>query len=201
MGCVVIEMATARPPWPEAETQMGVLWQIASTSRGPELPQSLSETGRDMLSRCFRRQPKERIAASQMLAHEFLRHEQVPLDEDALQHATAGLERPSSSFQQPDGAEHEREPNSNAPYGSAAVDLPEVALEVDETENAKSDEKRKVWLNELQEEWKRLREKHQNHPQATEQQMAMHEDHTVQRARKVNALEDGDRTPPHEGPS
>ena len=89
----MIEMATARPPWPESETQMGVLWQIASSSRGPTPPETLSEVGRDMLFQCFKRHPNERITAHQMLAHEYLRHEQVPLDDDALQLRGCVLER------------------------------------------------------------------------------------------------------------
>lgn len=75
LACVMVEMATAKPPWPEVETQMAVLWHIAVSDQGPELPQSLPDEGKDLLRRCFRRRPGERPAASEMLSHPFLRAE------------------------------------------------------------------------------------------------------------------------------
>jgi serine/threonine protein kinase len=167
----MIEMATARPPWPESETQMGVLWQIASSSRGPTPPETLSEVGRDMLFQCFKRHPNERITAHQMLAHEYLRHEQVPLDDDALQHTTAELERRASQAYESgdeDGASStpvlsSGQATGHARNGSATLDLPEIAAEVEESEqkDAETIEKQREWLSELQEDVKREREKQQ----------------------------------------
>jgi serine/threonine protein kinase len=124
-----------------------------------------------MLFQCFKRHPNERITAHQMLAHEYLRHEQVPLDDDALQHTTAELERRASQAYESgdeDGASStpvlsSGQATGHARNGSATLDLPEIAAEVEESEqkDAETIEKQREWLSELQEDVKREREKQQ----------------------------------------
>ncbi|KAK3040450.1 hypothetical protein RJ639_028699 [Escallonia herrerae] len=72
LGCTVIEMATGRPPWPIVNDPMSVLYRIAFSGELPEFPDFLSSQARDFLSKCLRRDPKERWTAKQLLKHPFL---------------------------------------------------------------------------------------------------------------------------------
>ena len=61
VGCTVLEMATARPPWSGAGPGFGspvaAMFHIASSRAPPPLPADLvlSPDARDFLSLCFRR--------------------------------------------------------------------------------------------------------------------------------------------------
>ncbi|WOL01643.1 mitogen-activated protein kinase kinase kinase A-like [Canna indica] len=72
LGCTIIEMATGRPPWPHVSDAVGALHRIAFSTDVPELPSWISKEGKDFLSRCLRRDPKERWTAEQLLQHPFL---------------------------------------------------------------------------------------------------------------------------------
>ncbi|KAJ8493793.1 hypothetical protein OPV22_015514 [Ensete ventricosum] len=72
LGCTVIEMATGQPPWPHASDSVSALHRIAFSTAVPEFPCWVSEDGKDFLSRCLRRDPRERWSAEQLLRHPFL---------------------------------------------------------------------------------------------------------------------------------
>ncbi|CAL9115325.1 unnamed protein product [Musa acuminata var. zebrina] len=72
LGCTVIEMATGQPPWPHASDPVSALHRIAFSAAVPEFPCWLSEDGNDFLSRCLRRDPRERWSAEQLLRHPFV---------------------------------------------------------------------------------------------------------------------------------
>lgn len=72
VGCTVIEMASGGAPWPDATDPVTVLYRIAYSSELPEFPGFLSNQAKDFLSNCLRRDPKERLIASQLLKHPFL---------------------------------------------------------------------------------------------------------------------------------
>ncbi|GLJ08675.1 hypothetical protein SUGI_0093460 [Cryptomeria japonica] len=72
VGCTVVEMATGRPPWGTASNPLAALYQIGCTDDLPECPSCLSPQGRDFLDKCFRRDPKQRWTAAQLLEHPFL---------------------------------------------------------------------------------------------------------------------------------
>ncbi|XP_043693150.1 mitogen-activated protein kinase kinase kinase 18-like [Telopea speciosissima] len=78
LGCTVIEMATGRPPWPDVSDPVSALHRIAFSSDMPDFPSLLSEEAKDFLSKCLKRNPKERWTADQLLKHPFL-------DEDSKQ--------------------------------------------------------------------------------------------------------------------
>ncbi|KAF3774049.1 Mitogen-activated protein kinase kinase kinase [Nymphaea thermarum] len=73
LGCTVVEMATGRPPWAGDVTDpVLALYRIGCTDAVPEMPEDLSEEGRDFLGRCFRRNPSERSTAEELLQHPFV---------------------------------------------------------------------------------------------------------------------------------
>ena len=78
LGCVVIEMATGKPPWSNCHTQVAAMFHIASTKDPPPLPDCLSAEARDFLVLCFNRVPKERPNASRLLKHPWMANITVP---------------------------------------------------------------------------------------------------------------------------
>ncbi|KAF3774048.1 Dual specificity protein kinase [Nymphaea thermarum] len=73
LGCTVVEMATGRPPWAGDVTDpVSALYRIGYTDAVPEMPENLSEEGRDFLGRCFCRNPSERSTAEELLEHSFV---------------------------------------------------------------------------------------------------------------------------------
>ncbi|MQM23039.1 hypothetical protein Taro_056100 [Colocasia esculenta] len=77
LGCVVSEMATGMPAWRyggRATTSAAapLLLHIGSDEELPEIPEELSEEGRDFLGRCFVRKPSERLTVEMLLGHPFM---------------------------------------------------------------------------------------------------------------------------------
>ncbi|CDY17301.1 BnaA10g09350D [Brassica napus] len=75
LGCMVIEMATGLSPWPELNDVVGAIYKIGFTGESPEIPECLSEKGKDFLTNCLRRDPKQRWAVEELLQHPFLDEE------------------------------------------------------------------------------------------------------------------------------
>eukprot|EP00667_Euglena_gracilis_P002654 EG_transcript_2660 len=70
-GCVIIEMATGAPPWPEFANRpvTGIIWSISSANRPPAFPSTLSGLSLDLLSVCLALKPEDRQPVSQILQH------------------------------------------------------------------------------------------------------------------------------------
>ncbi|KAL4133056.1 hypothetical protein PRIC2_003382 [Phytophthora ramorum] len=73
IGCVMIEMATGRPPWENLSNPLTAMFHIASNSSIPEFPAELSSLAKDFLSRCLDKNPDTRASATELLDHPFLR--------------------------------------------------------------------------------------------------------------------------------
>ncbi|CEL98122.1 unnamed protein product [Vitrella brassicaformis CCMP3155] len=76
LGCVIVEMATARHPW-ETDTfkfdnELAAMFKIAMTQETPPIPSHLSVCCQDFLSRCFQRDPEARPEAAELLEHPFV---------------------------------------------------------------------------------------------------------------------------------
>ncbi|EMS53438.1 Mitogen-activated protein kinase kinase kinase 2 [Triticum urartu] len=71
LGCTIIEMATARPPWHQYEG-VAAIFKIANSKDTPEIPDIFSEDGRSFLKLCLKRNPASRATASQLMDHPFV---------------------------------------------------------------------------------------------------------------------------------
>ncbi|XP_060189864.1 mitogen-activated protein kinase kinase kinase 17-like [Lycium barbarum] len=69
LGCTIIEMATGGSPWTNVTNPVSLLYRIAFSGESPEIPKFLSLQARDFLSKCLRRDAKERWTAKELLKH------------------------------------------------------------------------------------------------------------------------------------
>jgi len=84
LGCTVIEMATAAPPWSgEYRDQVSALFNIAINNTHPPLPDSLSENAKDFLLHCLKRDPMKRLNAANLSKHPFISNCTSPLASSA----------------------------------------------------------------------------------------------------------------------
>ncbi|GAX73637.1 hypothetical protein CEUSTIGMA_g1088.t1 [Chlamydomonas eustigma] len=92
LGCVVIEMATGRPPWSDY-SPVAAMWHIASTGDMPTLPtlEIMSSQARDFLLQCFNRIPKDRPNATRLLKHPWLADVSLPAARSAAAAIAASL--------------------------------------------------------------------------------------------------------------
>ena len=72
IGCLVVEMATARLPWADCGSQINVLLQVCKSETVPVLPSTFSEEACSFVSMCFRRKPFERPNVNDLLQHPFI---------------------------------------------------------------------------------------------------------------------------------
>ncbi|KAF8772415.1 hypothetical protein HU200_005820 [Digitaria exilis] len=71
LGCTIIEMATARPPWHQYEG-VAAIFKIANSKDIPEIPDSFSDEGKNFLQLCLQRNPASRASAAQLMDHPFV---------------------------------------------------------------------------------------------------------------------------------
>lgn len=78
LGCVIIEMATARHPWGTFDNPMAAMVKIGMSNSTPPIPDSVSESCRDLISQCTQRDKEKRPLAGSLLAHVFVRDAIAP---------------------------------------------------------------------------------------------------------------------------
>ncbi|KAL5611600.1 hypothetical protein BROUX41_000816 [Berkeleyomyces rouxiae] len=73
LGCVVLELTTGQRPWPTADNEYAIMFNIGN-GMVPEIPSDgrLSELGRDFLKHCLCVQPDERATAQELLNHPWI---------------------------------------------------------------------------------------------------------------------------------
>ena len=76
-GCTVVEMTTGSSPWSHIRDPTAVMFHVASSAELPQIPDSLSETGREFLRLCFQRDPSRRPSAAELLLHPFVSSDHV----------------------------------------------------------------------------------------------------------------------------
>ncbi|KAJ2398286.1 Protein kinase of the Mitotic Exit Network [Coemansia sp. RSA 2603] len=67
LGCTIIELLTGKPPYSDL-MQMQALYRIVEDEH-PPIPEGISEELKDFLLQCFRKDPKDRPTASELMAH------------------------------------------------------------------------------------------------------------------------------------
>jgi len=72
LGCTVVEMAMGKHPLHVLELAAAI-FKIGSSTYEPEIPDKLSDEGKDFLLQCFRRDPRSRPTATQLMDHPFVR--------------------------------------------------------------------------------------------------------------------------------
>ncbi|KAK3412128.1 hypothetical protein EUGRSUZ_I00914 [Eucalyptus grandis] len=82
LGCAVVEMATGRPAWGSPANAYALMIRIGVGDEIPEIPEGLSEQGKDFLMKCFAKNPKKRWTARMLLKHPFLALDCVDNDEE-----------------------------------------------------------------------------------------------------------------------
>ncbi|CAN8264128.1 unnamed protein product [Cochlearia groenlandica] len=74
LGCAVVEMFSGKTAWSfkQGSHFMSLLIRIGVGEELPLIPEELSEQGRDFLSKCFVKDPKNRWTAEMLLNHPFV---------------------------------------------------------------------------------------------------------------------------------
>ncbi|KAL8528694.1 hypothetical protein ACS0TY_006227 [Phlomoides rotata] len=71
LGCVVAELLSGTPAWRCADVA-ALLMRIGVGEEVPEIPENLSEEGRDFLGKIFVKDPRDRWTAEMLLNHRFI---------------------------------------------------------------------------------------------------------------------------------
>lgn len=72
LGCTLLEMITGKMPWQGFSDPAAVLYRIGFSGDVPEIPDYVSEQGKDFLRKCLKRDPNERWSVVELLGHEFV---------------------------------------------------------------------------------------------------------------------------------
>lgn len=90
LGCTILEMAMAKPPWSQYEG-VAAIFKIGNSKDIPEIPDFLSSDAKSFLYLCLQRDPADRPLASQLLDHPFVRDQSVgrALNANATNEASA----------------------------------------------------------------------------------------------------------------
>ncbi|KZV49438.1 mitogen-activated protein kinase kinase kinase YODA-like [Dorcoceras hygrometricum] len=71
LGCTVVEMATAKPPWSQYG-EVIAMFKIVNSKELPVIPDYLSDECKDFIRQCLQWNPLLRPTAAQLLEHPFL---------------------------------------------------------------------------------------------------------------------------------
>ncbi|KAK3781023.1 hypothetical protein RRG08_046327 [Elysia crispata] len=71
VGCVMIEMATTKPPWnaTDISNHLALIFKIASSVDSPPIPENLPPPVRDLMLRCLEQKSEDRPSAQDLLLH------------------------------------------------------------------------------------------------------------------------------------
>ncbi|CAL0313466.1 unnamed protein product [Lupinus luteus] len=81
-GCAVAEMVTGKPAWNVRNdpNMFSLFVRIAVGEELPEIPEELSQEGKDFLAKCFVKDPAKRWTAEMLLNHPFVSDSTVTLE-------------------------------------------------------------------------------------------------------------------------
>lgn len=128
LGCAVSEMVTGTPAWncKPGSNICALLIRIGVGEELPEVPEELSEEGKDFLRKCFVKDPRKRWTAEMLLRHPFISEDDdtVPLEELSTS-PRSPFDFPEwvsmqSTVEVPPGSENWFERESNSYFGSSS---------------------------------------------------------------------------------
>jgi serine/threonine protein kinase len=93
LGCTILEMATARPPWSQYEG-VAAIFKIGNSKDIPDIPDHLSSEAKSFLKLCLQRDPAARPTAAQLIEHPWVK------DQASVRSSRSGITRdmfPTSS--------------------------------------------------------------------------------------------------------
>ncbi|XP_066912872.1 mitogen-activated protein kinase kinase kinase 3-like isoform X2 [Clytia hemisphaerica] len=76
IGCTIVEMLTTKPPFSQFEP-MTAIYNIGAGRILPHIPQDVSENLHDMMQQCFKRDPRLRPSAQDLLNHPFIKKDRI----------------------------------------------------------------------------------------------------------------------------
>jgi len=76
IGCTIVEMLTTKPPFSQFEP-MTAIYNIGAGRILPHLPVNVSESLFDLMQQCFKRDPRLRPSAADLLNHPFFKKERI----------------------------------------------------------------------------------------------------------------------------
>lgn len=87
LGCVMIEMTTAKLPWWECsfENPFRALFHIGNSSAIPSFPDNLSDLCKDFMLKCLTRDPEKRPTSMELLDHPFLQDSGAEIGDAQIQ--------------------------------------------------------------------------------------------------------------------
>lgn len=116
-GCLIIEMATAAPPWGEFDNIISAMIKIGMSGETPPVPDTLSKKCRNFLLRCLQHEASRRLSSSELLCEDFLQNPVLEEADDADNKACkANTLQSDDSGQVPDGWEKHFDPQYQAFY-------------------------------------------------------------------------------------
>ncbi|XP_063702661.1 mitogen-activated protein kinase kinase kinase 4 isoform X2 [Culicoides brevitarsis] len=70
LGCCVIEMSSGKRPWHQFDSSFQIMFKVGM-GENAEIPENLSQEGKEFVDLCLKHDPKERPNASELLLHNF----------------------------------------------------------------------------------------------------------------------------------
>jgi mitogen-activated protein kinase kinase kinase len=126
VGCTVIEMASAKPPWCECSTQVQAMYKIASSTALPTLPEeNLSADAKAFILNCLKRNVEERPDVETLLMDPFV--------DDSLNEKMCRA--PALKYEQHDGSYSNFPDNQSLVSSQVSLDDPSEETDVDEDDD------------------------------------------------------------------
>lgn len=72
LGCTLIEILTGSPPWGKLDNCYHAITRIGKSNDIPEIPSNISETFKDFILNCLKRDPNERASLKMLRKHPFV---------------------------------------------------------------------------------------------------------------------------------
>ncbi|XP_044726764.1 mitogen-activated protein kinase kinase kinase 4 isoform X2 [Chrysoperla carnea] len=72
VGCVVVEMSSGKRPWSQYDSNYQIMF-VVGMGETPDIPDRLSDEGKEFLDNCLQHDPKNRDTATVLLQHNFVK--------------------------------------------------------------------------------------------------------------------------------